>query len=766
MLTLLIAGFALQQTSISVQVDSKKGAAVQVVAREGRDSSVNSRQRQIVATPAQLADAFSDARARLLLARARDARSGQDSSIRFYDASTLQRLTLKMAFTKFGRDRIFLRHEASARVRWARGTGAQIDVTGKRTVVPMLGAVSEVDIESILSPVPYYPGRDALWIGLARANPNASDDDIVHPLANSAEAYYTYRTGDSLAFRLPDGTSIQLRELEVRPRKPNWHAVVGSLWFDTRTGQLVRAAYRLSEPMDMLSDEQNNDDTGFMTRAMLRPATASITGVAVEYGLYQGKFWLPRSQVGEGMVQVGFMRVPMRMEEHFTYAAVNGTDSIPPMPAHESPPRAKTSEEKARRDSLMAAERVAQCAATGTHTMRATRYDGALPVIVHIPCDTVALARSSTLPKSIFDPAEDLFGDAERDELLAKATTLMPNIPLAPRPPRVEWGLDLLRYNRVEGLSSAVDLSQALGSGYEVRFSPRIGIADRIPNAELSLRRSNGVGASSFTAYRRLEAANDWGHPLDFGSGLSALLFGRDEGFYYRTTGAELTSDHLLGTSWQWRVFHEQQSDAVARTNVSVPHAFGSAGFAPAWNIAASRIRETGASLRNISSFGLDPSGFRLLTDLRLEGATGDRDYGRVAADVTLSHPLGRALRRDFSGALTLSGGTSIGEIPIQRQWFIGGTNTVRGQAAGAMLGDAYWLTRTELGYGSPGMRRIAFFDLGWAGDRTKWQDVVRPASGVGLGFSFLDGLIRADVARGLYPDRNWRSALYLESKF
>ena len=279
------------------------------------------------------------------------------------------------------------------------------------------------------------------------------------------------------------------------------------------------------------------------------------------------------------------------------------------------------------------------------------------------------------------------------------------------------------------------------------------------------MNRTNGLGASSFTAYRRLVASNDWGHPLDFGSGVSALLFGRDEGFYYRTTGAELTGDHLLGASWQWRAFYEQQSDAITRTNISLPKAFGSAGFAPAWNIAASRIRETGASLRNVSSFGLDPAGF-LLTDLRVEGATGDRDYARGALDVTLSHPLGRALGRDFSGALTVSGGSSTGEIPIQRQWFIGGTSTVRGQAAGAMFGDAYWLTRTELGYGSPGMQRIAFFDLGWAGDRRRWSEVGRPASGVGVGFSFLDGLIRADVARGIYPERNWRSALYLEATF
>jgi hypothetical protein len=135
MLTLIIASLAFQQTSVSIQVDSKKGAVVKVVASEGRDSSVNTKRKPIVATPGQLADAFVDASARVLLAKARDARTGQDSSIRFYDASTVQRLTLNMAFTKYGRDRIFFRHESSAHVRWARGTGAQIDITGKRSVV-------------------------------------------------------------------------------------------------------------------------------------------------------------------------------------------------------------------------------------------------------------------------------------------------------------------------------------------------------------------------------------------------------------------------------------------------------------------------------------------------------------------------------------------------------------------------------------------------------------------------------------------------------
>jgi hypothetical protein len=41
-----------------------------------------------------------------------------------------------------------------------------------------------------------------------------------------------------------------------------------------------------------------------------------------------------------------------------------------------------------------------------------------------------------------------------------------------------------------------------------------------------------------------------------------------------------------------------------------------------------------------------------------------------------------------------------------------------------------------------------------------------RPASGVGAGLSFLDGLIRMDLARGLYPAKQWNFALYLDARF
>lgn len=781
MLATVLAVLAFQQATGTISVGGEKpGLRVHISDSEGsssRDSVNRKPKKQITATPEQIESAYADAGARSLIGRARVARLIQDSSIKSYEASTLQRLTVGLGLGKLGRERILFRNEGSARVRWSRSIGAQIDVTGRRSAAPSLGTATDVDIEGALSPIPYYPGRDALWLGLDVVKETENDDDIVNPLSKFAEAFYTYHTGDSLTFRLPDGTRIQLREVEVHPRKPDARAIVGSFWFDISSAQLVRASFRMSQPVDFINDASEEDRPGPIARLFIPRTTGSIDGVAIEYGLYQGRFWLPRTEVLEGRITAGPARLSMTIEERFSYAAVNAVDTLPAMRPRRAeitppPPPPGTDTAAVRRlrrqyvDSVVLAREKAECDATGQRSVRTDRYRGALPLMVLIPCDTAKLAHSPDLPGSIFDKDDELFGDAERDALLARARAMMPPLPFGFNPPTVSYGPDLQRYNRVEGLSLSASVTQQVSPGTSISFTPRMGTADRVFNADAALTRVTGEGTRQLAVYRRLDASDDWGHPLSFGSGVAAFLFGRDEGFYYRATGADLSGDNLFGRRFDWRVFHERQSDAVSRTTVSLPRLFGSSGFGPSWNITADRIRETGASLRKVSTVGEDPRAFRLLSDFRLEGAFGDRDYGRGALDVTLSRPIGRAVHRDFSAAITAGAGTSVGELPVQRLWYLGGTNSIRGQAAGAMLGSSYWLTRTEIGYGGASFRRAAFFDLGWAGDRDSWSKVGRPASGVGLGWSFLDGLVRADVARGIYPARQWRAAIYLDARF
>jgi hemolysin activation/secretion protein len=179
-------------------------------------------------------------------------------------------------------------------------------------------------------------------------------------------------------------------------------------------------------------------------------------------------------------------------------------------------------------------------------------------------------------------------------------------------------------------------------------------------------------------------------------------------------------------------------------------------------NLVACRATYAGVGGRLYHNYGLDPAGFRVATDLRVEAARGDSAYGRAALDLTLSHGLGL-----LAGAVTLAGGSSVGSVPAQRLWYLGGSQTVRGQTPDTtQSGNAFWLTRVEVGTNDVGARPSVFADLGWVGDRTKFSDVGRPMSGVGAGVSFLDGLFRFDVARGLYPRKQYRVDLYLESRF
>jgi hemolysin activation/secretion protein len=160
--------------------------------------------------------------------------------------------------------------------------------------------------------------------------------------------------------------------------------------------------------------------------------------------------------------------------------------------------------------------------------------------------------------------------------------------------------------------------------------------------------------------------------------------------------------------------------------------------------------------------FGIDPRGWRFGTGARLEGATGTFDYARAAVDVTASRGIGSSLE----AALTASVGSSVGTLPPQRLWYIGGPQTVRGQIAGQDSGDAYWFSRASLAYGLVAVRPTLFFDVGWAGPRADWVSPGRPMTGAGAGVSFLDGLLHFDLARGIQPTRSWRGALYLDARF
>ena len=775
--------FAAALLQVGTPATSPRDSQPPALTAAQRDSA---RARRIPVTPELLRTAFDDQAARSLLQRARDARMSQDSSIVAYDATAFQRISAGLGIRRFGRERLLFRREEATRVRWQRGEGAVIDVLGSRSAAPngRNGLNVQVDVDGSTGSLPYYPGQETLWIGSELAKREVNDREVVHPLAVGSEAYYRYSSGDSVTVRLQNGRTIQLRELRVRPREPKWNLAVGSLWFDTDNAQLVRAVYRLSVPIEIWDVVKDVDDDGEdvpgWVKAMVNPLRATVTAVTVEYGLEAGRFWLPRLQAMEANAEVAFMRVPVRFEQTYRYASVNAElDSLPAIPTEAEVAARRTADSlwrdsvqalpAAQRDSARKARRLArrsQCDSAEVRQSTTGRFDGALPVLVRIPCDTAVLVNSAALPGSIYEPGEQLFDQRMQDALVDAALSLSDQAHWSPQPPviRYGWGDGLLRYNRVEGLSPAVSATAQLGAGYTALALARIGVADWQPNAELSLSRSDGRRTLGVGVYRRLAAANDWGEPLGLSSSLTALLFGRDEGFYYRSWGAEVTGfgtgRSMTDGTFGWRLFTERNDAASVHTNFAIWNQIRDQDFKP--NIAADEGSVTGLGVRYSRTYGVDPQRLHVLTDMRGEGGLGSFSYGRGMADVTLSRPLSASLE----GALTVSGGSSFGQVPVQHLFYLGGPQSVRGQDAGAAIGDAYWMTRAELALSAVATRPVLFYDLGWAGDRGDWRNPGRPASGGGVGLSFLQGLFRFDVARGVYPEQQWRVDMYLEARF
>jgi hypothetical protein len=198
MLAVLSLAFALQQVTVRVGAPSEQERADSIKRQMTRDSIRYEAIERGTATcvlcgafadAGAEASAFLDPAARTLLLRARDARLRQDSSLLNYDAKAYQRLSVGMGFRAVGRQRLLFRTETASRVRWSRAGGVHIDLNGARTVFPAAkDEAGEVSLDEA-TPIPYYPGREALWVGSGTARAEVDENELVHPIALGAEAY-------------------------------------------------------------------------------------------------------------------------------------------------------------------------------------------------------------------------------------------------------------------------------------------------------------------------------------------------------------------------------------------------------------------------------------------------------------------------------------------------------------------------------------------------------------------------------------------------
>lgn len=704
--------------------------------------------------PARDSSAYLDQGARRLVAAARTRRETIDRSITAY--RTRMRERIGVGIRALRRDRMLYRRELALRIDWRRDSVAQIEVLGARQSVPAAAPKREVpeDLKGDAGDYAFDPADDRLTVGFGNTRRDTTtqdstskhrDVDFRHPLAPGSEADYKFATGDSSVLVFADGHTITLRELRVIPRRLDFRLMSGSFWIDEASHAVVRALIRPARPFDFeqdVSDEDAKDIPGFV-----KPIKIEVRFITIDYGLWTGRWWLPRLVAMDAVATAGsFLQMPMRYERVYDEYEVTG-DTAAPRAAR--PPAATAVEDSVARAACHAREAVEKISCK-------CRNGHCLAFRVNIPTDSAALISSAVLPPPFGSANDTLISEGELQEL-TRGLGQLPAAPWQFQVRRPRWGL--ARYNRVEGLGLGARGEVDLG---RLRLDGRAYIAttDGEPDLQAGVLHETDAARLRFAGYRRLAGVDPTARSLGIGNSLGALLLGRDDGDYFRATGAELTvvPPVTLPQRFTIRLYAETQRRALKRTDFSVPHALHDIHvFRP--NITADSADQFGASLTLRTQRGIDPAIPQWTAEVTVDGSVGTYRFGRASSTVRVSAPLGPNL----AGAVELAGGMADGVVPVQSLWYLGGPGTIRGYGGNASRGDAFWRARLELANRWPAARVVLFADAGRAGPREQLS-LARSLAGVGVGASFIDGLFRLDLSRAIRTPTGWRLDFYTDA--
>jgi len=696
-------------------------------------------------SPQTVASAYIDPNARELVRRAREYRRTADRGVRAY--RTLARERMSVGLRTPLRDRLLAGGETAARLDWRRGGPVRVDVVGHRSRGVDDDDDSPDEVTSSARELVFDPADERMRLGFI-----GTTTWIRHPLAEGSERDYRFRTGDTLTVRLSGGEAVRVYELRVEPRHANAPLVSGSIWLEDRDYGMVRTLLRLSHSlMDQIRAETKRDSAGRRqvmvgagideTRpprrggrwSLLPDMRIDVRYVTTEYGLVQGRWWMPTLNAIDATLSAGsFGAIPVRFERSYAQYQVEGDPNAVPGPAAATAVSVSGDDERGR-----------GCGGIPCDSVRVT-----------LPADTASLATSADLPEPITSGAPLLSGKEAGD--LAGELRRVAAEPWIFGPPSIRRAPLLLRYNRVEGLS--------VGARQTVDFGPlavdgtlRVATATGEPDAELGIWRESAARRLRLAGYRRLTAINPLERPLGIGNSIGAALWGRDNGDYFRATGVELRgAPPRAERAWmEWRLFGEHQHPVSTETDVTLRGAFSEFDFRPA--TAAERADQLGAALTLRPVLGTPLLGMAWGAELALEGQTGTFQFARPSLGVHGTLPLG-----GLTAAVQAAVGTSLGDVPPQGLWRLGGSGTLRGYDGGTAAGEAFWRGRGEIGSGSGAARLALFSDVGWAGDRDAFT-FQRPLWSVGAGASVLDGLFRVDLARALRQPTGWRLELYMD---
>ncbi len=563
--------------------------------------------------------------------------------------------------------------------------------------------------------------------------------DVPHPLSSGGLLLYDYAISDSLRIAIP-GQTIDVYEVKVRPRDDTQPRVVGAVYIDRRTGQVVRMAL------------------SFTRAALLDPQLEDIS-IVLENGLIGTRYWLPRHQEIEIRRTGTWLDYPVR-------GIIRGRWEVSEYHLNERIPLGM--------------------------------FNG--PEFVQAPPQVLAAYpwRGNILDSLPPDVAVTTDADVRRVQAEARALVREQALQRAEATRVSARGLsDFASVDRVQGLTLGAGLEHPLGPRLDASIQPQYGIDDGVLRGSAALRWQDAGGASvRLYAAHTLADARDEPERSRLANSLAAQEWGSDatEPYDVKALGAELSLP-AAGLQWTLGAAREQQASVTVHANPAT------GVFAP--TIPALDYTPLHVSLRVERGAPVTLLGFDVTAAVRLDQWHATTPPVCAAAvGSACAVPPRNAQRASFIGDVqrafgpfTVLGHTDAAIVdgagaPVapQQLVYLGGPLTAPGYPLdGLLVGTRGVSQRVELQlpvpfYGfslgtfgrAPARATLAPFfnvvalDPAYAAapssDGVTREARVFPSVGLGL-IGFFD-LVRLDVARGLEHGGRWTFSLDVTRSF
>lgn len=536
--------------------------------------------------------------------------------------------------------------------------------------------------------------------------------DVPHPAARGSGDIYEFRLADSLTLQLPGAREpIRVYELQVRPRRHDVPALIGSMFVDRARGDIVRMTFTFTP-------------VSYVDRRL------DYISVSLDNGLWEGRYWLPHEQTLQIRRQIPEL-------DFAAGAVIHGRMRIGDYTFNDSlPPR---------------------------------MFFG--PPVTAVP---VEQRRSFEFERDIFDDLNEagLAPPADLAHIRQQAAALLGTARLTGLP---HWRLGLgsastaLRYNRAEGLAAGLGLTWAPGPPLRADAHAGFAFGAERPWGDVSLRADV---APRTTAMLRLYHRDTRDLSVRRAvpgvvNTLSALVLGDDYLDPYFASGAALTLRGGIGEHWRASaaVAGERHRSASLVRDASPLNA--DATFRGVLPVQEGDLGTVTLGLQRVMP---DPraSDWSLAAELET-GALAGEAYVRPTLSLSMLRASGA---HDRQVLVTGMAGLASANAPIQRTFLLGGTGTLPGydfrefagrrfglvQAEASAAVAAPWLRlRLLAGAGATGGLDLPSTTSGEAaGAAAAWP--TRTTGGVrtsaGAGVSLFWDLLRIDAVRGLNGGR------------